>query len=69
MGKVRPREKQKLLISLKVEKACGLDGIPDECPKHLPTTPLVYLTLPSAVPYSKAFKESYIYNFTESGQR
>jgi hypothetical protein len=30
--------------SLKLRKACGIDGIPNECLRHLPRRPLVYLT-------------------------
>jgi hypothetical protein len=29
---------------LKLRKACGIDGIPNECLRHLPRTPLVHLT-------------------------
>jgi hypothetical protein len=30
--------------SLKLRKVCGLDNIPNECPRYLPKRPLVYLT-------------------------
>jgi hypothetical protein len=29
---------------LKLEKACGFDGIPNECVRHLPRRPLLHLT-------------------------
>jgi hypothetical protein len=44
LGTVRPCDIQKLVKSLKLRKACGLDGIPNECLRHLPRRPLVYLT-------------------------
>jgi hypothetical protein len=31
----RPCDLQKLLNSLKLKKACGIDGIPNECLRHL----------------------------------
>jgi hypothetical protein len=40
----RPCDLQKLLKSLKLRKACGIDGIPNECLRHLLSRPLVYLT-------------------------
>jgi hypothetical protein len=43
-GKVGPCDIHKLTYSLKLRKACGLDGIPNECLRHLPRRPLVYLT-------------------------
>jgi hypothetical protein len=42
--KVRPCNLQKLINSLKLNKACGIDGIPNECLRHLPRRPLVHLT-------------------------
>jgi hypothetical protein len=44
LGKVRLHDVRKLASSLKLRKACGLDGIPDECLRHLPKRPLVRLT-------------------------
>jgi hypothetical protein len=44
-GKFRPSDVSKEIRSLKLGKACGLDGIPNECLRHLPRRPLVYLTL------------------------
>jgi hypothetical protein len=41
---IRPCDLQKLLNSLKLKKACGIDGIPNECLRHLPRRPLVHLT-------------------------
>jgi hypothetical protein len=41
---VRPCDLQKLINSLKLRKACGIDGIPNECLRHLPRRPLVHLT-------------------------
>ena len=42
--RIRPREVQILIKSLKLRKACGMDGIPNECLRHLPRRPLVHLT-------------------------
>jgi hypothetical protein len=42
--RIRPCDLQKLINSLKLRKACGIDGIPNECLKHLPRRPLVHLT-------------------------
>jgi hypothetical protein len=44
LGKVSPCDTHKLANSLKLRKACGLDGIPNECLMNLPRRPLVYLT-------------------------
>jgi hypothetical protein len=41
--KIRPRELQKLVNSLKLTKVCAIDGIPNECLRRLPRT-LVHLT-------------------------
>jgi hypothetical protein len=41
---IRPRDLQKLINSLKMKKACGIDGIQNECLRHLPRRPLVHLT-------------------------
>jgi hypothetical protein len=43
MGKVRPCDIHKLVNTLKMRKACGLGGIPNECLRHFPRSPLVYL--------------------------
>jgi hypothetical protein len=42
--KIRPSDLKKLINSLKLKKACGIDGIPNECLRHLPRRPLVHLT-------------------------
>jgi hypothetical protein len=42
--RIRPCDLRKLLNSLKLKKACGIDGIPNECFRHLPRRPLVHLT-------------------------
>jgi hypothetical protein len=42
--RIRPCDVQKLIKSLKLRKACGIDGIPNECLMHLPRRPLVHLT-------------------------
>jgi hypothetical protein len=42
--RIRPCDLQKLINSLKLRKACGIDGIPNECLRHLPRRPLVHLT-------------------------
>jgi hypothetical protein len=41
---MRPYDLQKLLNSLKLKKAYGIEGIPNECLRHLPRRPLVNLT-------------------------
>jgi hypothetical protein len=41
---LRPCDLQKWLNLLKLKKACGIDGIPNECLRHLPRRPLVHLT-------------------------
>jgi hypothetical protein len=41
---IRPRNIQKLIKSLKLRKACGIDGIPNECLRHDPRRPLIHLT-------------------------
>jgi hypothetical protein len=35
---------QKIIKSLKLKKACGIDGIPNECLRLLPRRPLLHLT-------------------------
>jgi hypothetical protein len=42
--RIRPCDLQKLLNSLKLKKACGIDEILKECLRHLPRRPLVHLT-------------------------
>jgi hypothetical protein len=42
--RIRPCDVQKLIKSLKLRKACGIDDIPNECLRHLPRRPLVHLT-------------------------
>jgi hypothetical protein len=42
--RIRPCELQKLIHSLKLRKACGIDGIRNECLRHLPRRSLVHLT-------------------------
>jgi hypothetical protein len=34
--RVRPCDLQKIIKTLKLKKACGIDGIPNECLRHLP---------------------------------
>jgi hypothetical protein len=41
--RIRPRDLQKLINSLKLKKAYGIDA-PNECLRHLPRKPLVPLT-------------------------
>jgi hypothetical protein len=40
--RIRPCDLQKLIHSLKMRKTCGIDGILNECLRHLPRRPLVY---------------------------
>jgi hypothetical protein len=42
--KLRPCDLEKLIKSLKLKKARGIDDIPNECLRHLPRRPLVHLT-------------------------
>jgi hypothetical protein len=46
--RVRPSDLQKIIKALKLKKACGIDGIPNECLRHLPRRPgytlLIYFT-------------------------
>jgi hypothetical protein len=42
--RLRPCDLQKLINSLKLRKACGIDVIPNECLKQLPRRPMVLLT-------------------------
>jgi hypothetical protein len=44
--RIRPCDFQKLINYLKLRKDCGIDGIPNECLRHLPRRPLVHLTSP-----------------------
>jgi hypothetical protein len=42
--RIRHSDLKRLINSLKLNKACGIDGIPNECLKHIPKRPLVHLT-------------------------
>jgi hypothetical protein len=42
--RIRPCDVLKFMKTLKLRKACGIDGIPNECLRHLPRKPLVHLT-------------------------
>jgi hypothetical protein len=42
--KISSCDLQKSLNSLKLRKACGIDGIPNGCLRYLPRRPLVHLT-------------------------
>jgi hypothetical protein len=42
--RIRPSDVQKLIQSLKLRKACGINVILNECLRHLPRRPLVHLT-------------------------
>jgi hypothetical protein len=44
LGRVRPCDIHKLANSLKLRRACGLDGIPNECLRRLPKRLLLHLT-------------------------
>jgi hypothetical protein len=44
LWEVRPFDTYKLANTLKLQIACGLNGIPNECLRHLPRRPLVHLT-------------------------
>jgi hypothetical protein len=42
--RIRTCELKRLINSLRRKKACGIDGILNECLSHLPKRPLVHLT-------------------------
>jgi hypothetical protein len=65
--RIRPRDLQKLQNSLKLRKACGIDGIPNESLRHFPRRPLVHLTqsLHSSVTFSDVLGGSKNDNVTE----
>jgi hypothetical protein len=42
--RIRSCDLKKIINSLKLRKACGIDGIPNECLRHLLRRPLVHLT-------------------------
>jgi hypothetical protein len=42
--KLRPCDVSKEIRSFKLGKACGIDGIPNECLRHLPRRSLVHIT-------------------------
>jgi hypothetical protein len=44
LGNIRHCDIHKLVNSLKLRKACGLYGVPNEHLRHLPRGPLVHLT-------------------------
>jgi hypothetical protein len=44
LKKVRPCDVHNLADLLKLRKACGLEGTPNECLSYLPKRLLVYLT-------------------------
>jgi len=43
-NQIKPSDVLKLTKLLKKEKACEIEGIPNECLRHLPRRPLVHLT-------------------------
>jgi hypothetical protein len=70
LGKVRPRDIQKLIKSLKLRKACGIDGFPNERLGGLPRKPLLHLIFinpqPSVFEFSKVLEGRKNYNLTET---
>jgi hypothetical protein len=42
--RIRPCDIQIIINTLKLRMACGIDGIPNACLRHLPRRPLVHLT-------------------------
>jgi hypothetical protein len=42
--RIRPCDVQKIINSLKLQKACGIDGVPKECLRNILRRPLVHLT-------------------------
>jgi hypothetical protein len=42
--KIKPCDLKKLIETLKLKKACGIDGILNDCLRHLPRRPLIHLT-------------------------
>jgi hypothetical protein len=48
--RIRPCDVLKLIRTLKFKKACGIDGIQNECLRYLPRRSLVHLTQPGKDP-------------------
>jgi hypothetical protein len=70
--RVRPCDLQKLIKYLKLRKACGIDGIPKECFRHLPTRPLIHLThlfnhCLRLSHFSSSWKEAKVINLPKPG--
>jgi hypothetical protein len=42
--RIKPPDVQKLINLIKLEKECGIDGIPNECLRHIPRRLLVHIT-------------------------
>jgi hypothetical protein len=58
---------------LKLIKACGIDGIPNECLRHLPRRPLVHLTQLSnhcflLAHFPQSWKEAKIITLPKTGK-
>jgi hypothetical protein len=73
LGKVRPCDIHNLANTLKLRKASGLDGIPNECLRHLPRRPLVHLThlfnhCPRLSYFPKPWKEAKIITLLKPGK-
>jgi hypothetical protein len=68
LERVRPCDLQKLLNSLKLKKACGIDGSPNECLRHLPRRSLIYVIhlINSAVTLSHVLEGSESGSVTET---
>jgi hypothetical protein len=65
--RIRSCDLQKLVNSLKIRKACGIDGIPNECLRQLPKRHLVHLTRLFNHCLSGALEGCKNYNLTETG--
>jgi hypothetical protein len=73
LQRIRPCDLRKIINSLKLRKACGIDGIPNECPRHLPRRPLVHLThlfnhCLRLSHFPNPWKESKVRNLPKSGK-
>jgi hypothetical protein len=58
---------------LKLRKACGIDGIPNECLRHLPRRPLIHLThlfnhCLGLAHYAQSWKEAKIITLPKTGK-
>jgi hypothetical protein len=71
LEKVRPCDIQKLVKTLKLRKACRLDGIPNKCLRYLPRRPLVHMLFNHWLRlshFSKSWKETKVITLPKPGK-